>query len=711
MAVYNHAAFVREAVDSVLMQKTDFPLEIVLCDDDSTDGTREIVQEYAERHDNIVLSLQKCNTYGAKNMLDGLSLCRGKYVAICEGDDYWTAEDKLQTQVDFMEAHPDFTVCSHKTRLQFMNAPLPYSPQYIYKDMSADDERIRQGIFYVDECVNNYYMHTSSLLLRWRFPHGLPPWFQKRMLFDHFLFLLHAAEGKIKYFDRDMSVWRRHENGYSVNQDRDKGLFFQKEGSDWLACYAFMDKFFHKRFHLQIRERRLLPLRELVKNCLKTGAVEQLRGLMGQYWSMMINPVLQNAPLLDALRLLYPENRDFFPPWSRESRPTASPPSDSAIPEAPTEAIDEIAQTPIAIGGSLGLDLDLLPEVADSVWNAWTKGREYAAFGNARAALVAYCHDRGIQRIWLPGYLPPAIAGCLRGVQLTPLWYAVDAALSPRKEFLSLVQPGDAVLTVAYFGRPLAAPIARALARRPDVFWIEDRAHCLSAPATQAQAVLYSPRLALGVPDGGLLVGDDVARLEPARVPPLPEEADVSLRLDVLALARNRVADLSPALAAYEYGPQSDPWQAAHIALEAKRQLPAGPMSRLSLALLRRLPLRKLVRARQANWSTLYAGLGEFALWPIAKPGFAPLGFPLLLPPSLLTAAALTFLAEQGIRARQCWGPCGQSEEEKALAGRLLLLPLDHRYGEKDMDRVVDAVSALLYNGDGRFNRSQRLAK
>ena len=115
---YNHAPFIRKCLDGFLMQKRDFPIEILIHDDCSTDGTTEIIKEYAAQYPDLIFPLyEEENQYsrgGAGKMdLYNYNRARGKYVAYCEGDDYWTDPLKLQKQVDFMEAHPDYSICFH----------------------------------------------------------------------------------------------------------------------------------------------------------------------------------------------------------------------------------------------------------------------------------------------------------------------------------------------------------------------------------------------------------------------------------------------------------------------------------------------------------------------------------------------------------------------------------------------------------------------
>lgn len=118
---YNHAPFIRKCLDGFLLQETSFPVEILIHDDASTDGTDGIIREYVEKYPNLILPLFETeNQYsqGKQSEIDfyNYQRARGKYIAYCEGDDYWTDPLKLQKQVDFMESHPDYSVCFHRCK-------------------------------------------------------------------------------------------------------------------------------------------------------------------------------------------------------------------------------------------------------------------------------------------------------------------------------------------------------------------------------------------------------------------------------------------------------------------------------------------------------------------------------------------------------------------------------------------------------------------
>lgn len=117
MLTYNQASYVRQALDGIVLQKTNFSFEVIIGDDASTDGTQEILEEYASHYPNLfTLILRKENIGASKNNYDLKHRASGKYFACLEGDDYWTDENKLQLQVDFLETHPEYIACVHRCR-------------------------------------------------------------------------------------------------------------------------------------------------------------------------------------------------------------------------------------------------------------------------------------------------------------------------------------------------------------------------------------------------------------------------------------------------------------------------------------------------------------------------------------------------------------------------------------------------------------------
>ena len=111
---YNHEKYIAHAIEGFLMQYTPFPIEIIIHDDASTDGTADIIRKLGMSHRIIKPIFQETNQFSLKKKPLGtyvIPQCRGKYIALCEGDDYWTDPYKLKKQVDVLESHPEFAMC------------------------------------------------------------------------------------------------------------------------------------------------------------------------------------------------------------------------------------------------------------------------------------------------------------------------------------------------------------------------------------------------------------------------------------------------------------------------------------------------------------------------------------------------------------------------------------------------------------------------
>ena len=200
---YNHEKYIKEALDSFLMQETSFPYEIIIHDDASTDGTREIIKEYAEKNSNIFLVLQKENKYsrGIKIFPNYIfPLARSKYIAICEGDDYWTDPRKLQKQIDHMEKHPECTLCLHASNDvsetgKFIKIRQRYKTSRI---VPMEDLILGGGGFAV----------FASTVFPSSFRNQLPEYYHNSPVGDVPLHLFLATQGVVFYLHDNMANYR-----------------------------------------------------------------------------------------------------------------------------------------------------------------------------------------------------------------------------------------------------------------------------------------------------------------------------------------------------------------------------------------------------------------------------------------------------------------------------------------------------------------------
>lgn len=182
------------------MQKTSFPIEIIIHDDASTDSTQDIIREYANKDNRIIPILREQNikSTGVAVFPITFQKARGKYIALCEGDDYWTDPLKLQKQVDFLEANPDFSGCTHMCEIKYIEGG---QKTVRHKGKSAIDFG-----YYLKK---NIFMTTGSLLFKSKIVKNYPDWAKDLFAGDFVLKYLILADGKIKYFDEKMSVYRK----------------------------------------------------------------------------------------------------------------------------------------------------------------------------------------------------------------------------------------------------------------------------------------------------------------------------------------------------------------------------------------------------------------------------------------------------------------------------------------------------------------------
>jgi glycosyltransferase involved in cell wall biosynthesis len=217
---YQHANYIKECLDGILMQQTNFPFEILLGEDESTDGTREICMEYAKKYPNkIRLFLHhrennikiNGNATGRFNFLYNIYTSKGKYIALCEGDDYWTDILKLQKQFDLIQETNDYKLVGHKTR--------EVSEINTVTNFGFIKQRTGK-LYFKDVLKSEYPMHTSSFFFEKSSLLPIPLWLTKTFCADIPIIHLLALNHPIFIIDEFMSVYRH--NSFSVTKQLKK---------------------------------------------------------------------------------------------------------------------------------------------------------------------------------------------------------------------------------------------------------------------------------------------------------------------------------------------------------------------------------------------------------------------------------------------------------------------------------------------------------
>jgi glycosyltransferase involved in cell wall biosynthesis len=204
---YNHERFIAQALESVLAQRVNFDYEIVIGEDSSTDGTRAIVMDFHRRYpERIFPQLRNRNLGAMQNLRETLGACRGQYLALLEGDDYWTNDQKLHKQVDFLDAHPDCALCCHRVRFLDEQSMETYPGVEVFPSFRA-------GSYSIEDLLKGNFVMTCSTVLRRDLIGPIPGWFSKMKLGDWPLFAFVARHGSIELMDEIMADYRVHAGG------------------------------------------------------------------------------------------------------------------------------------------------------------------------------------------------------------------------------------------------------------------------------------------------------------------------------------------------------------------------------------------------------------------------------------------------------------------------------------------------------------------
>jgi glycosyltransferase involved in cell wall biosynthesis len=207
MITYGHENFIKQAIEGVLMQECDFEVEIIIANDCSKDDTDEVIKEIIKNDPKstwIKYVKHEKNIGMMPNFIFALKEAQGKYIALCEGDDYWTDPLKLQKQVGFLDAHPDFVMVAHRV-----------DELYEGKILSADWRWNKKSVDYtLVDYLYQLFFHTSSVVYK---NIDLPTYINTQEILqgDIAVFTYVLSKGKMHYFEEIMSVYRKHIGGVS----------------------------------------------------------------------------------------------------------------------------------------------------------------------------------------------------------------------------------------------------------------------------------------------------------------------------------------------------------------------------------------------------------------------------------------------------------------------------------------------------------------
>src|SRR5438093_12062470 len=207
VTTYNHEQYIAQALDSVLMQETDCDYEIIIAEDCSTDRTRSIVLDFQRRNPEkirLVLPAENLGCGGNRVFAQAFELAQGQYVALLDGDDYWTSPTKLQKQADFLDAHPECALCFHNALRIYEDENRAPFPQNF-----AGQKRISA----LEDIWEQNFVAYCTPMFRKDVLETIPEWYYDLLCADWSLYILCAQHGKIGYIDEILGVYRIHSGG------------------------------------------------------------------------------------------------------------------------------------------------------------------------------------------------------------------------------------------------------------------------------------------------------------------------------------------------------------------------------------------------------------------------------------------------------------------------------------------------------------------
>ncbi len=288
---YNHEKYINDCLDGFLMQKTNFEFEILIHDDASTDKTQAIIKSYESQFPKLVKPIfQTENQYskGVKPFSNFLfPASQGKYIAMCEGDDYWNDPLKLQKQVDFLEANTDFAICGSLATRTYDDITTP-------TDIEGE-----AGVYEQKDLAERNFIPTASVLFKKEYILNYPDWALQSSVGDWPLFLICSGYGKIKIISEQMVVRRVHAGGiWGANLNNGKSI---KNVESLLLLFTILrDKFSHE-INLLLQENYIKQVIKLIQLHLKQQNLSEVSHYMQILLSEGFNLTEETNALTEAI--------------------------------------------------------------------------------------------------------------------------------------------------------------------------------------------------------------------------------------------------------------------------------------------------------------------------------------------------------------------------------------------------------------------------
>lgn len=283
---YNHETYIEKCIENVLNQTTNFDFEIIISNDCSKDNTDSVIRDVIKKNNNpsnIRYYNQENNLGMVNNTVFVFKQSKGKYIAICDGDDYWTDSLKLQKQVDFMEANNEIVFSFHGAKTLDNNSNFntyPKNKLFKNKQIVPKDVFISRGAAY--SC-------TSSIMFQSQLIHILPNYFTNCFVNDFPLALLAISNGEIGYLEDEMTVYRTMaDNSWSAIKDKDM-IFKEKKFENTMMTLRDFDEFTNHKYHTLLDNLKSLCSYQLLHSYFSVVKSKKVRFDKYKYYRKKLN--------------------------------------------------------------------------------------------------------------------------------------------------------------------------------------------------------------------------------------------------------------------------------------------------------------------------------------------------------------------------------------------------------------------------------------
>ncbi len=250
---YNHAALIEQAIESALAQQVDGGYEILIADDCSTDGTREIVRAYTDRYPDVIRVLLSEQNIGESAVrAQAVHLARGTYVALLDGDDYWTSPHKLRTQVEFLDRHPECAICFHNATVVYEDGSVEPHPFHSKNPTQRLSRAVPREVSTLEDIAPGNFMLAMTVMFRNGLIDEFPEWYFQASIPDWPFHVLNAERGHIGYIDEVLAVYRVHSGG--AWSDRISHYRDPQDLADIIWIHDAINRHLGFRYDARIRE-------------------------------------------------------------------------------------------------------------------------------------------------------------------------------------------------------------------------------------------------------------------------------------------------------------------------------------------------------------------------------------------------------------------------------------------------------------------------